>query len=68
MNGVYMTKAEKMMFGYNQDGDANGKSLKERDIYMSIMLKQLAVGSIQKDNKYFASSINLISSTILKRF
>lgn len=38
MNGVYMTRAEKMMFGYNQDGDTNGKSLKERDIYMSIML------------------------------
>lgn len=34
-----MTKADKMMFGYNRDGDANGESLMEGGIYMSIMLR-----------------------------
>lgn len=38
MNGIYMTKAEKM-FSYNQDRDTNGNSLMECDIYMSVMLR-----------------------------
>lgn len=42
----------------------NGKSLMECGIYSSHAMK-LVVGSIQKD-KYFASSINIISDTILK--
>lgn len=54
------------MLSFNQDGDMNGKSLMECGIYRSSHAKKLVVGSIQKDNKYFASSINIISNTILK--
>lgn len=54
-----------MMISYNQEGDMNGESLAECDIYLpSSHAKKLVVGSTQKDNKYFASSINFISSTI----
>lgn len=67
MNKVYiMTKAEKMIFSFNRDIDTNGKSLMKYGIYMSSHAKKLAVGSIQKNIKYFASSINFISNTILK--
>ena len=55
-----------MILHFNQYGDMNGKSLMERGIYMSSHAKQLVVGSTQKDNKHFASSINIISNTILK--
>jgi len=55
-----------MILSFNQDGDMNGKSLMECGIYRSSHAKKLVVGSIQKDNKYFASSINIISNTILK--
>lgn len=61
-----MTKAEKMILSFNQDGDMNGKSLMECGFYMNSHAKKLLVGSIWKDNKYFASSINIISNTILK--
>lgn len=60
-----MTKAEKM-FSDNRDRDTNGNSLMECDILHECHAKKLAVDSIQKDNKYFASSINFISNTILK--
>lgn len=57
-----------MMISYNQEGDMNGESLAECDIYLpSSHAKKLVVGSTQKDNKYFASSINFISSTIWKQ-
>lgn len=35
MNKVHMTKADKMILSYNQDGDTNDKSLMECDIYTS---------------------------------
>lgn len=35
MNKVHMTKADKMILSYNQDGDTNDESLMECDIYTS---------------------------------
>lgn len=55
-----------MILSFNQDGDMNGQSLMECGIYRSNHAKKLVVGSIQKDNKYFASSINIISNSTLK--
>lgn len=48
MSSVYETRAEKMMFGYNQDSDMNVKGLVERDAYMGDHAMKLAVGSIQR--------------------
>ena len=60
-----MTKAEKMIISHNQDGDANGESLMEGDIYGSGHAKELVVGSIREGIKYVASPINLISKRYL---